>query len=95
MLKDMSKEDKKFLQGVWGKTRYLQYLKAQDEIVKENCKRIRTRRRKIILISALITSVFIFIVTITDFNFGIVWFLSLITLALSCFYEYREEISVI
>ncbi|MEA4826156.1 MAG: hypothetical protein VB130_05935 [Clostridium sp.] len=90
-MKYISKNDEDFLQGVWAKTRYLEYLRDEEELVKKNCRKIRTRRIKIIIASILIAALGIFIMKITKFDFQAVWIISITILALACFYEYREE----
>lgn len=90
-MKYISKNDEDFLQGVWAKTRYLEYLRGEEELVKENCRKIRTRRIKIIIASILMAALGIFIMKITKFDFQAVWIISITILALACFYEYREE----
>ncbi len=87
----MSKEDKKFLEGIWSKARYLEYLKAEEELVKENCRRLRKRRIKSFITSILISMLLGFVIRITNFNFGVLWLLSIIILSMACFYENREE----
>ncbi|WP_032122139.1 hypothetical protein [Clostridium amazonitimonense] len=90
-MKEMSKEDKKFLEGIWSKARYLEYLKAEEELVKENCRRLRKRRIKSFITSILISMLLGFVIRITNFNFGVLWLLSIIILSMACFYENREE----
>ena len=87
----MSKEDKEFLEGIWSKARYLEYLKAEEELVKENCRRLRKRRIKSFITSILISMLLGFVIRITNFNFGVLWLLSIIILSMACFYENREE----
>ncbi|MCY6957180.1 hypothetical protein [Clostridium brassicae] len=90
-MKQISKEDREFLQRVLAKTTYLEYLKHEDEIVRENCRKIRKKRMIVFIASILIATLFVVIVKFAKFNFGIVCFLSVIMLTLACLYEYREE----
>lgn len=90
-LTDISKEDKDFLDAVYEKARYLKYLKAQDELVKENCRSIR--KRNILMVSGLVPFLILIILAVnesfTDTAVMLVLCISILSLG-SC-YEYMEE----
>ncbi|MFD3158101.1 hypothetical protein ACFIJ5_14700 [Haloimpatiens sp. FM7330] len=89
-MKNICAEDKKFLQGVWGKTRYLEYLKIEEKIVKENERKIKIKNTKITVISILMCIACIAITKIVNFKFIYVELISFVMSALATFYEYRE-----
>lgn len=88
---DISKEDKDFLDAVYEKARYLEYLKAQDELVKENCRSIR--KRNILMISGLVPFlILIILAVIKSFtNPAVMLVLCISILSLGSCYEYMEE----
>lgn len=88
---DISKEDKEFLDAVYEKVRYLEYLKAQDELVKENCRSIR--KRNILMISGLVPFLILIILAISE-SFAdpaVMLVLCVSILSLGSCYEYMEE----
>ena len=88
-MKNISKQDHDFLQGVYGKVRYKEYLKHEEEEVKENSRKIRKERIKTTAVSILVFLVLEVIVKIIDI--GELYTIPLALLILGCFYEYKEE----
>ena len=88
-MNNISKQDHDFLQGVYGKVRYKEYLKHEEEVVKENSRKIRKERIKTTAVSILVFLVLAVIVKIVDI--GELYTIPLMLLILGCFYEYKEE----
>ena len=88
---DISKEDKKFLDGIYGKIRYLEYLKIQDDIVKENCNKIKKRNTLLITSLMPILILIIFVVRAFFTNPAVMLILCISMLSLGSCYQYIEE----
>lgn len=88
-MKNISKRDHDFLQGVWKKARYIEYLKHEEEIVKENSRKIRRENIKTAAVSILAFLALVSIVKIMKIEE--IWAIPLGLLILGSFYEYKEE----
>lgn len=91
-MKNYSDADKDFLDGVWSKIRYLEYVKAEQEKVKQNSRRLAAARIK--LASALAVAVIMISVpmlVITGLELGTMLGIGLLLLGAGAIYEYYSE----
>lgn len=87
----MSMEDEKFLQGVFAKARYLEYLKAEEEAVKENSRRHRMKTINMAANLLMVLIISFILIKVTNFNIAVEICASLGIFSFISFYEYREE----
>lgn len=93
---DFNKEQGDFLEGVWRKVKYMEYIKAEEETVKKRQQLLRTRKIKIVVSLSLIV---LLVITPTLFmagiNMGTIFLFGFLVMCASSFYENLGEIDFI
>ncbi|MBS4539019.1 hypothetical protein GOQ27_11140 [Clostridium sp. D2Q-11] len=89
---DYDREERNFINGVWGNVRYLEWKKRENEKVLENKRKIR--KRNIILGLYIFFVVMMIVVPILYFgelDAGLLYIIGTIILSGSIIYEYLES----
>jgi hypothetical protein len=87
-------DDKEFLEGIWRKTRYIEYLKVEEEIVRANKANIYKRKVKTIIWMSLCALLAIIpIIMIFGSNLFSIILIGLIFMGEGTFYEYIQSLN--
>lgn len=87
-----SKQDQEFLDGVWSKVRYLEYVQAEQQQIKQNARRLRTVRFKLAaLLMTAVIMISIPILLLNGFDLGSIIGIGVLVLGAGAFYEYGIE----
>lgn len=88
-------DNKEFIEGVWQKVRYLEYLKYEEEIVRENSKHFLKVKIKTAL--CLLAAALIFIVPLViaaRINIFTIIVIGMLILSEGIIYEYLENVNI-
>lgn len=88
-------DDKEFIEGVWQKVRYLEYLKNEEEIVSKNNKHLFKVKIKTAL--CLLAAALIFIVPLViaiGVNIFTIIVIGMVILSEGIIYEYLENVNI-
>jgi len=87
---NISRQEKEFLRKVYCKASLLEYEKRQQDLIKENEKRIRIRKIKDCLIFSFLFIVTVLISSVNDFDLGVVIVCSCIFMLVISYYELND-----
>ena len=85
---NISKQEKEFLRKVYCKANCLEYEKRQQELIKENEKRIRIRKIKDYFIFSFLFMIMVLISSLNDFDIRVVIVCLSILMWVISYYEY-------
>ncbi|MFZ5989498.1 MAG: hypothetical protein ACOYWZ_20570 [Bacillota bacterium] len=89
------RQEKNFIEGVWKKVRYLEYKKAEEELVKKNQRISILRKLKlgaslvaVVLVAAILTFI------LFGINPGTIVLVGSTALGAGAFYEYSQDLKL-
>ena len=83
-----NKQEQDFLEGVWFKARYLEYVKQEQELTEKNAKRLARWRFKLALIlSGVVTVIAVPMLVLWGPELGTVLCIGLLLLGAGVYYE--------
>lgn len=89
------RQEKDFIEGVWKKVRYLEYKRAEEELVKKNQRVSMLRKLKLgvfLLVVVLVTAILTFM--LFGFNPGTIVLVGSTALGAGAFYEYSQDLKL-
>lgn len=88
-------DDNQFIEGVWQKVRYLEYIKKEDEIIRENNKHLSSVKIKtaLCLLAAAIIVTVPLVITI-GINILTIIVIGTVLLSEGIMYEYIQNVSI-
>ena len=97
-MKPIDKSDQRnidFISGVWQKVRYLEYIKHEEELIKQNNKRFLIKKLKIgtYLFAAALFILLPVVLTI-GFNMFTILVIGIVILSESTLYEYLQNVNI-
>ena len=87
---NISKQEKEFLRKVYCKASYLECEKRQQDLIKENEKRIRIRKIKDCLIFSFLFIVMVLVSYANHFDFGVIIVCPSVFMLVISFYEFNS-----
>ncbi|MFZ5354685.1 MAG: hypothetical protein ACOZCL_18435 [Bacillota bacterium] len=86
------KGNEEFIDGVWSKVRYLEYMKREEDIIRENNRAIVKRRLRLLAaFAAALVFVIIPLILVAGYDTGALYVSGIILLGCGAAYEYLYE----